>query len=102
MTDIILQLCNITFATVQYHIRGHYSFLSLSFSRGPLTESNSLIFFHVRGHYSLIFFHVRGHYSFLSLSFSRGPLTESNYFPLYVGLHPTSTSLRLILQATPA
>ena len=39
MTDIILQLCNITVHSFQVH--GHYSFLSLSFlSWGPLTEFN--------------------------------------------------------------
>ena len=38
MTDIILQLCNIMSVDTihSFHVRGHYSFLSLLFSRGPL------------------------------------------------------------------
>ena len=83
MTDMLLQLCNITIHSFQVH--GHYSFLLR-----PWTLFIPFTFFFSFGS------HVDTIHSFHFLFLSRGPLTESNYFPSYVGLHSTVVSTRLI------
>ena len=86
MTDIFLQLCDITSVDTihSFHVRGHYSFLSHPWTLFiPFTSVDTIHSFHIRGHYSFLShpwtlfipftsvdtihsFHVRGHYSFLS------------------------------------
>ena len=77
MTDIILQMCDITSVdTIHFN---------------PFTFVDTIHFNPFTFVDTIHSFHIRGHYYFLSRSFLSGPITESNYFPSYVGLHPTSS-----------
>ena len=111
--------------TVQHNIRGHYSFLSRSWTLFiPFTSVDTIHTFHVRGHsrpwtlfipftsvHTIHSFHVRGHYSFLSrpwtlfipftfFSLRDCSLNQMTSLRTWVSTPPV-VSTRLIPQAAP-
>ena len=132
MTDIILQLCDITSVDTihSFHVCGHYSFLSRPWTLFiPFTSVDTIHSFHVCGHYSFLSrlwtlffpftsvdtihsFHVCGHYLFLSrpwtlfIPFTFFSLGDRSLNPItFLRMWvstPPAVSTRLIPQAAPA